>query len=414
MATSPTSLRSLPLVRQFRTREDLERAFRRLQKTPSLRLTSTPYDIYSYGPAPSFAPLRSPAILECDASDYEDVNWISDWYNHRPRLESKRFDEAYSPAEAWGKMVDDLPLGVLKDRRAASDALYAKVKGCGNFRPLVYRFLIDYFGATRVLDPCAGWGCRLLAAMAAGVEYEAADCQPRVHRGYAQAIKDWWLPYYPEPAIHPTRFQDMPLRPDYFDLVATSPPYYDLEEYPGSECPATEREWISDFLVPLLEFSYASLRRYGTLVLVINGKPVRKGPSPPFARSTYITDLEKLAESVGFTSLGVISYADRPKGGNGAKGRGYRSPQPMWIFRKGHVNINYPIPIRWVRVMVVVGSPLMKTLSDLKALTSGRPVPQRLAVTGDPKVIEAVGVECLFSEAEVWVVTKSLPEWRTG
>lgn len=392
------SLFSLPHVREFRTRKDALEAFKTLVNPPKWDLQEGPYQINSFGRAVPFFPLGKPVILRCAPEDYEEVNWLSDWHNHGARLAAKRFDEAKSPKEAWPSLADDLPLNVLQDRRKAEAALYQKVRGCGNFRPLVYRFLIDYFGAVRVLDPCAGWGCRLLAAMAAGVEYWGSDCNPDVHPGYVEAIGEWYRPYYPRPNLFEGRFQDHQVPAGYFDLVATSPPYWDLEAYPGSGDLGTEQEWIDDFLKPLFRHAWRALRKGGVLVLIINGKP-RKPKEEP---SKYIAELHLLAREVGFAFDGVIAYADFSKGTEKP-----RSPQPMWVFRKpqGTEPPVYPVPIPWVTFAGVPKNPgihILEAMCD-KAFTSEeafeRPSRVRVTAASDKYIHQApLGAEatCLI------------------
>lgn len=290
-----------------------------------LKLVRASYKITNL---PEFSPAQLKfdgvcTICSVDAADYTTMTWLSDYFNERQRLKARRYDEAVSPYDYWqtnkATIVASLPEPV--SVRDLSDAVYSTARGCGNFRPYLLTGIVKYFGARTILDPSAGWGDRLIGAIAAGVDrYVGVDPNTQLHAGYAEIIAKFGA----DPAKFTTiaaPFQDY--EPcETFDLVFTSPPYFDHEIYSDDatqsvvEFPLLD-DWFEGFLMVLVKKSLAALNPNGHLVIVIND-----GTSKYTERL-----LTAMAALGGVEYRGVISYAERAK-------NGYRSPQPMWIWRK--------------------------------------------------------------------------------
>jgi hypothetical protein len=252
-----------------------------------------------------------PALINVSANDYEQMTWLSDWFNHAERMKCKRYDEETSPMEFWAAN------GRGTGKRAA-DYVYSKVRGCGNFRPHIMRGLIRYFNANTVLDPSAGWGDRLIGAMAAGVTYHGVDPNTSLQAGYAAAIAEFGDSS--RHAVWPAGFEDF-APPLEYDLVMTSPPYFNLEIYSDAPTQSTSKYreqalWFTQFLLPYIRKAYDALKVSGHLCICIND--IRDEPSYVIP---MISEVSKYA-----TFLGVMAYAETDKG--------IRSPQPIWIWRK--------------------------------------------------------------------------------
>lgn len=137
------------------------------------------------------------------------------------------------------------------------------------FRPSVARFVYERYAPPggRVWDPCAGYGGRLLGAVAAGVHYIGTDVEPATIEGNRALAAALQAPadLYEVAAEH---FEPPPV-----DLVFTSPPYFDRERYSHSAAQSWRGRnitaWLTDFLRPVIEKSYAALPSGGRLVLNI-------------------------------------------------------------------------------------------------------------------------------------------------
>ena len=106
-----------------------------------------------------------------------------------------------------------------------------------DFPALVARDLYREFGGegARVLDPCHGWGGRLVGALLADVRhYCGIDPDPDTHRG-VQLMADTFLDYCKETTVEliEAPFEDVVLDEGVYDMALTSPPYFDVEQYRG-------------------------------------------------------------------------------------------------------------------------------------------------------------------------------------
>ena len=78
---------------------------------------------------------------------------------------------------------------------AMREAVYSRVKECTNFKPSLAKHVIEFFGAKRVLDFSAGWGERMLGAMAAQVEeYLAFDPNLTLQAGHSLSLRTHGTP----------------------------------------------------------------------------------------------------------------------------------------------------------------------------------------------------------------------------
>ena len=86
------------------------------------------------------------------------------------------------------------------------------------------------FTPSHVLDPFAGFGGRMVAAMMEGVEYTGFDTNIDLREGYRRLMTDF-VSHGPPPVI---RFEDS-TTVDYtgltYDMVLSSPPYENVEQY---------------------------------------------------------------------------------------------------------------------------------------------------------------------------------------
>ena len=101
-----------------------------------------------------------------------------------------------------------------------------------SMRPAAALHYYRKYKATRVLDFTAGWGSRMVAAMAGDIDYIGIDSNKSLKRGYNK-IKSAMQPHsssklklYFKPAEE-VNFSKLPK----YDMVFTSPPYEYLEYY---------------------------------------------------------------------------------------------------------------------------------------------------------------------------------------
>lgn len=139
------------------------------------------------------------------------------------------------------------------------------------FKPTIAKFLYRKFKATSVLDPCAGWGGRLLGAMALdGVRYTGFDTNPLLMKPYRSMVRtllpkckhfqieadvqeDIWKQKDKAYRMIWGSSLDYPFDDLEYDFVLTSPPYVNLEVYPGMTPFESEKIFYEQFLIPLID-----------------------------------------------------------------------------------------------------------------------------------------------------------------
>lgn len=123
-------------------------------------------------------------------------------------------------------------------------------------RDIYKRFVND---GDRVLDPCAGWGGRLLgiaSCMFDNVEYWQTDPANRTFDGLVK-LKDF-LKLGDNFKQFNLPFEELDVKENYFDFVFTSPPYFDTEHYSDDEGQSYLKhdnyaDWRDGFLYPMID-----------------------------------------------------------------------------------------------------------------------------------------------------------------
>jgi len=110
----------------------------------------------------------------------------------------------------------------------------------------------------RVLDPCHGWGGRLVGFMLSQAStYTGID--PAPHSYKLREMFDDLSVYLDQPKaleLINKPFEDMALKDASYDFAFTSPPYFNTEKYQGEESSwqryKTLKDWIQGFYEPLI------------------------------------------------------------------------------------------------------------------------------------------------------------------
>ena len=135
------------------------------------------------------------------------------------------------------------------------------------FRPQMAKMVVSNLGAKRVLDPCAGWGGRMLGCVAAGAEYVAFEPNTETYNGLMKLIEFLGIGdkvrIIKDSALEMNKYDI-----GEFDLVLTSPPYFDLEVYSHEDTQSikgcdTYKVWVDRFLTPLINSAINHLKENG-------------------------------------------------------------------------------------------------------------------------------------------------------
>lgn len=134
------------------------------------------------------------------------------------------------------------------------------------FKPTIAMNVYSQCKPTHVLDVCAGWGGRMLGAMAMGIEYTGIDTNTDLRPAYesmttmfgGKATMIWGDAMEQD-------FADI----DY-DCVLTSPPYCNLEVYPHMTPWENKKTFYTEFLIPLLDKCRTHIKRNGKVCFNIS------------------------------------------------------------------------------------------------------------------------------------------------
>lgn len=138
--------------------------------------------------------------------------------------------------------------------------------------------LYKKFNPTHILDPCAGWGGRMIGAMALDIDYTGIDLNDGLKTNYEQIKQE--LGDFSESKTHMI-FQDA-LTADIsgidFDMVFTSPPFFNIEIYRG-QTKKTKSEWIEFYKNLFLKY-WNALKTGGVFAINVNDEIFQKTLRP--------------------------------------------------------------------------------------------------------------------------------------
>ena len=154
---------------------------------------------------------------------------------------------------------------------------------CTPFRPDLYTAIIKLFSLIlnnkklKILDPSSGWGDRLIGFLASDCadEYYSTDPNEKLLKGYAEIYnkldnKKKYVLMIPRP------FEGVEFYENYYDIVCTSPPFFDYEIYSDTNKNQStnkytdEKKWFDNFLDVLMINSTKYLKNNGYLILHIS------------------------------------------------------------------------------------------------------------------------------------------------
>lgn len=180
-----------------------------------------------------------------------------------------------------------------KNKYLLSTAISNTIYFCNYFRPSLVLQILHHFKPNSVLDMSAGWGDRLLGCILYGCNYIGFDPSECMYPVYQKIISNC-SEYYDKTTknklyvvekigfensmntINKLRNENKEIT-DGFDLILSSPPYFDLEQY---ETNATSGQsfikyngfhnWLINFMFASLQILWTNLKFGGKMVLYID------------------------------------------------------------------------------------------------------------------------------------------------
>lgn len=246
-------------------------------------------------------------IIKSPWEDNLELNYLTDYFTEKCRM-TCQFGNSLSALDYWQKHYRIIQQQLYKKHKPITnynvkEELYGinRLLFCNNFRISLCLEVLDLFKPTKWLDISAGWGDRLISALLSPhvQVYCGVDPNPCLHPGYKSIIKH----------LDPTRqkkcmliqdgFETADLPDTKFDLVFSSPPFFNLEVYSNEASDSLTKytnieAWFVGFLMPSIVKSLDYLAIGGYLVLYIaeahgEGKYI----------SRMIQETDKLAKNAG-------------------------------------------------------------------------------------------------------------------
>jgi hypothetical protein len=236
---------------------------------------------------------KYPDKLISDIRAYDQINFVTDLFTEEARMKAFLHGKT-SPLQYWEKNYKEMIRQCGFDNYKLREVIYSKHLEATNFSVALSKKLYDLFlpqeGGT-VLDPFSGWGDRALGVIGSErvLSYHGIDSNPFLKEGYEEIAKlDDRIQF-----SNPMKFEDFqkPVKEPY-DLVLSSPPYFDFETYVPDhpdqsiyEKP-TYDDWYYDFLEPALE----KMCRSGKIIALHLGGSYR---TPELANHVHETMLNQ-------------------------------------------------------------------------------------------------------------------------
>jgi len=239
---------------------------------------------------------------------------------------------------------------------------------CSQFKPVVAKALYDMVGARNVLDISAGWGDRLCGFMASehGNHYVGIDPRKENHPIYEEQYQFYkkhngFFETDKKATFHCSPAEDMDYSDylDYFDIVFSSPPYFNVERYSYDDTQSWVRynnidAWNKLFLHKTIEKVWPTIRKGGYLAInIADVYAASKGDGKGYQEITnpmndFIKSLGgeyegclgmELAKRPGSAGAGAIIDGDEGRYTEEAllkaeEGKNKTFCEPVWIWKK--------------------------------------------------------------------------------
>ena len=125
------------------------------------------------------------------------------------------------------------------------------------YRPHLAKSIISSFPGNTVLDPCAGWGGRMLGTVAAGKKYIGFETNKETYNNLLKLADYLNIKNDVELYNIGSEHLDLVIKQN-VDIVLTSPPYFNLEIYSDGETQSenkfkTYEEWRDNWLADVIK-----------------------------------------------------------------------------------------------------------------------------------------------------------------
>lgn len=269
-----------PYYKQTVTKQDIIKHFKQLRKYKPKVL--------------KYNPVRKPInkindqyiVFVENYNKNKDMCNITDYFSQPCRVKCI-YNTKHTKEEDKKSILDiftEKKQGILKDLKRQNklthyhltEHLYSNYKMCTNFNTTIVISILKYFKPKKYLDLSAGWGDRLVGAIAYGCHYTGVDPSECMNPMYRKIIKAFTTPTNRNNyKIIKSGFEVAELPENEFDLMFSSPPFFTLEIYENTKAQSVEKfntleKWLNGFLYPSINKVHKSLKVGGHMALYIS------------------------------------------------------------------------------------------------------------------------------------------------
>lgn len=207
---------------------------------------------------------------------------------HRLATKTKSSKHSIYDALQNDGFVNGLARAILFKKGKVNELLYQAiqlgingVQYVNEFPPVVARRLAKSYGVDAnayVLDPCAGWGGRMIGISTVCNNYTCFEPSTMTGSGLHNLFDFIRIMNSDFNAtINKLCFEDSVLMDGFYDFAITSPPYYDTEEYSHEPTNSLNRyktfdSWCDGFYIPMIEKTMNALKQNKVFVLNIGDR----------------------------------------------------------------------------------------------------------------------------------------------
>lgn len=192
-----------------------------------------------------------------------------------------------------------------------TEYLFNNYKMCTSFNTTIVVSILKHFKPQKFLDLSAGWGDRLVGAIAYGCHYTGVDpseCMYPIYKKIIHAFtnSDTKNNY----KIIKSGFEDATLPENEYDLMFSSPPFFTLEIYENTKAQSVEKfntlqKWLDGFLYPSIHKVHTSLKIGGHMALYVSD----------YTDTQYTEKMKKYIKDTipGFKYVGDLHWINNEK-----------------------------------------------------------------------------------------------------
>ena len=269
--------------------------------------------------------------------DKKDISEIIDVFQEDNIINAKWSHDTYTSKEMFELKKETMQHSSLKDQRRQ---LAENCKPISQFRSSLMITMIKLYKPHYILDFCSGWGSRLLAALAYNDHvhyYCGIDPNPDLFDGYKKMI-NILIPDKNDrkkynmicDCAESCDIPDSPHKSGLYDMVITSPPYYDSEIYSDNPNQSIIKyknleDWYTNFLLKASINAIRKLNENSHFIISINDTKTDSYVN------RYIKDISSIIE---LEYVGVFCVTNDERNLTGM--------QPIFVWKKLSKNIVMP------------------------------------------------------------------------